>query len=116
VTDAAFEFLPGTHDPSGQAQKSAVNFTLDPGRSLAAAVVTVVDEFGAPISSPDLLITDVAFAAIDVVKNIWQVNFFRHNGSPQIYRIQIRWTLDATTPSGVPIGGDKTVLLVCAQT
>ena len=110
-----FYFPSPYHPNAGKTNKWGWPFVLPIGRSFATATVTVVDATGAAVGSPDLIIADVSPGQIDATTNTWQIVFFPHGmaASPQ-YFIRFDWTLDETSPGGLPIGDYLIVALNCS--
>ena len=109
----AFPIFPDPpHDPSGQpSDLYQFRLNLNPRQAITTATVTVVDDSDTPVVSPDLTVLDIGWGVIS--GTVWGVTFRVQNGSPQIYKLRLRYTTDRGVP---PAGSDITMRLRCAQT
>jgi len=106
----SFETWRQMHDPEGR-EDWGFQFKLNPGESIASAVVDVVDETSTDVdASTDLDIESTAFGQISGV--LWGVTVWVSGGSPGNYYLRCRIETDAS-PSRK---ADKTMTLIVAET
>lgn len=106
-----FPLFVGKHCPGAQLDGEwSFRLRLDPGVSLTAASVTVVDAANAPIGGTDLIVGNVAFALLD--EDVWAVSFTLQGGTAGFYNLRCRYTTN-TSPA---TGSDRTMRVRCEQT
>lgn len=95
-------FPPSFQDPDVKTSWTRY-FYLDPGRSLRAVTVTVVDSNDAPISGTDLILSEPVFAQTDAATNKWGVTFSVFGGTNKSdYLIRFRGWFDNRLDSEAP--------------
>lgn len=122
---SGFPAFEGFHDPDGGSEPWRFRIKLDTGRSLASAVIDIVDATSSQLIASDLVITEITRAAITdqpaSLGNLWGVSFRATGGSAtpvdtgkqfKSYTLRCRWTDDA---SPTPNGDDSTMILRVKQ-